>query len=91
MRNQGGEDIEANTPWAFYKNDGGTLTLVTTGILPEVPTGQSLDSFEIHVSPEDFGTDGFVIQLDDDGFGGDTLWECDKDNNSIVFADSICD
>ncbi len=85
-----GELIEAGTPWAFYKNDAGTLTLVTTGTLDELPSGVAMPGFVVEVTPQDMGLNGFVLALDDDGTGLGTVDECDEDNNLIEFPDKIC-
>lgn len=90
VNNQGAVDVAAGTPWAFYRNDSGTLTLVTTGTLPDIPMGRSTDSFEISVTPADIGSNGFIIRLNDDGTGLNAASECSSDNNEITWSDSIC-
>lgn len=90
VQNKGGEDINAGAPWAFYKNDGGTLTFVTGGTLPAVPSGTAPEGFVIEVAPSDLGTHGFVIAVDDDGNGFGDLTECDENNNLEIWGDRIC-
>lgn len=90
VKNQGAVDIDAGVPWAFYKNDDGVLTYVTGGLLPAIPSGMALDSFEIELTPADLGTMGFVISLDDDGTGVDASGECDATNNQVTWTDSVC-
>jgi hypothetical protein len=90
VENQGAVDIAAGTPWTFYRNDAGTLTVVTGGTLPAIPTGMAIDSFEISILPTDIGTNGFIIGLDDAGSGVDASGECDATNNQVVWGDSIC-
>ena len=69
VENEGSRTLAAGTPWAFYKVDGTGNTLVTTGTLPEVPSGEAPEGFVIEVAPTDLGEFGFVIVLDDDGTG----------------------
>ena len=38
----------------------------------------------------DFGTDGIVVRVDDDGTGVGTQDECDEDNNMDQYADWPC-
>ncbi|MDP2315677.1 MAG: hypothetical protein Q8P41_22455 [Pseudomonadota bacterium] len=90
VSNQGATDIVAGTPWTFYRNDGGTLTYVTSGTLPAVPMGTSAASFEIEVAPADLGVNGFIIGLDDDGAGVNASAECDGENNLVVWGDRVC-
>ena len=89
--NAGGETLEAGTPWALYKNDAGTLTLVQTGALSaELASGEKGEGFVVTVGPEDLGLNGFVLSLDDDGTGVGSVDECDEDNNLVEFPDKIC-
>ncbi len=90
VSNQGAVDIEAGVPWAFYKDDAGVRTLITTGTLPLVPAGVTLASFEIQVGSADVGSTGFVIGLNDSGSGVVTDGECDKTNNEIVYTEPAC-
>lgn len=90
VSNQGAVDVDAGIAWAFYKNDGGTLTVVTTGTLPAILAGHSIDSFEISVLPTDIGDQGFIVAVDDDGTGQDVALECDESNNQIVYGDPLC-
>ncbi|MCB9758625.1 MAG: hypothetical protein H6739_02170 [Alphaproteobacteria bacterium] len=90
VENKGGEPIAAGTPWAFYKNDNTSTTLVTTGTLPEVASGEAPEGFVIEVLPSDIGSYGFILVVDDDGSGGYSINECDETNNRVVWADRIC-
>ncbi len=90
VRNQGGADVEAGVPWAFYRIDADVRTLATTGVLPRVPMGTILASFEIAVAPADVGSDGFVVVLDDDGTGLEARRECDATNNEVEYRDVFC-
>ncbi len=87
--NEGGADIEAGVPWALYKDDGGSLAFVMSGLLPEIAAGTSIASFEIELTPDQMGQNGFLVQLDDDG-SIDTLTECDETNNGLRYTDTLC-
>ena len=90
VANQGALDVEAGVSWAFYKLDGDTRTLVTTGTLDAIPSGVALEGFAVTVGPEDIGANGFVLVIDDDGTGVETVGECDEDNNTELWLDAIC-
>jgi hypothetical protein len=90
VSNQGASDIEAGTPWSYYRNDGGVLTFMLSGTLPAVPAGTSAATFEIVVTPAALGEDGFIIALDDDGTGVNAAAECDGTNNLVVWGDVVC-
>jgi hypothetical protein len=90
VKNQGAADLEAGVPWTFYKNEAGSLTRVTDGVLPAIPAGTALASFEISVLPGDIGDEGFVVRLDDDGAGIDGAGECDASNNEIAWGEPVC-
>ena len=88
--NEGGRDVAAGTPWALYRIDGGVRMLVTTGVLPAVPSGTRLASLELRLSLEDVGSEGFVVVLDDDGAGNGRAAECDDANNTLLWATPVC-
>jgi hypothetical protein len=90
VQNQGAVDIEAGTQWAFYRNDTDVLTLITTGTVDAVPAGVAIGGFVIELMPTDFGDDGFVLAIDDDGTGLDDVGECDEENNQVAWLDRIC-
>jgi hypothetical protein len=90
VKNQGAADLAAGLPWTFYRNDGGVLTQVTHGVLPAITAGTAAACFEILVTPDDLGDDGFVVGLDDSGSGVDGAEECDAMNNRIAYTDEIC-
>ncbi|MFZ5476140.1 MAG: hypothetical protein ACOZNI_05140 [Myxococcota bacterium] len=88
--NEGAADVEAGAPWALYRDDGGTLTLVTTGTLPAIAAGRATDGWEVELTLADVGTDGFVLRVDDDGTGTDVVGECEEDDNEDAFRDTFC-
>jgi hypothetical protein len=90
VANKGAVDVEAGTPWAFYKVDGEAITLVKTGTLDAIPAGTSLQGFALELVPGDIGVNGFLMTVDDDGAGGSLHSECDEDNNTVVWLDRIC-
>lgn len=90
VANKGAIDVEAGTPWAFYKVDGEAVTLVKTGTLDAIPAGTALQGFALELVPGDIGVNGFLFTVDDDGAGGSLHSECDEDNNTVVWVDRIC-
>lgn len=88
--NEGALDVDAGVPWSYYRDDGGSLTYVMSGVLPALPMGVSAASFEIELTPDQLGDNGFVIRLDDDGMGGEELGECFEDNNTLTYTDTLC-
>lgn len=90
--NDGGSDIEETLPFSVYRIDGSTESFLQTGFLPAVPSGVKPQGQEIEIHPNDWGTNGIVIRLDDDGTGviGGLFEECDEQDNEIWFAESLC-
>lgn len=84
--NEGAETVAAGTPYGFYRIDQSGETLVTTGLLPEIPAGYAPEGIVLEVTPGDLGEFGFAIVLDHN----DDVGECDEDNNRIEFLDGIC-
>jgi hypothetical protein len=92
VSNEGGADVAAGTPWALYKNDAGTLTFVRTGTLPAIAAGEALAGFEVELALAEFGTDGIVVRVDDDGAGGgDVVDECEETDNEATLVESFCE
>ncbi len=92
VANEGAEDVAEGTPWALYKNDAGALTLVKTGTLPVIPAGQALAGFEVELALAEFGSDGLVVRVDDDGAGGgDVVGECEETDNEDTLVESFCE
>jgi hypothetical protein len=89
--NQGGANVEEETAWTLYRNDGGVLTVVTTGTVDPINAGEAPEGIEVVVRVEDAGTDGFVVSVDDEGSLVGIVDECDEDNNTYVYDDSFCE
>ena len=90
VANQGGLDVAAGVSVALYALDAGAELLVDTLYLDEVPSGAVIagGTFELH--PDDWGPDGILLRVDDDGAGVGIISECDEDNNDYEYADGIC-
>lgn len=89
VTNQGGADVEAGVMAAVYADDGAPR-LVATVTLPAVPAGITLDGIEVELAPADIGIYGFVVRVDDDGTGAETVRECDETNNEDDYGDVFC-
>ena len=84
--NEGAETVAAGTPYALYRIDQAGESIVTTGLLPEIPAGYAPAGIVLEITPDQLGEFGFVLVLD---YNNDVA-ECDEDNNRIEFLDSIC-
>ena len=91
VANNGVEDVEAGVLVGLYTVVGGERILVETDTLDAIPAGQSLDGRSFRVAPSNFGSEGFVIRVDDDASGRGAVRECDEDNNEVVWTDWVCD
>ncbi len=89
VTNQGGAEVDAGTLVSVYADDG-TLRFLTAVALPEVPAGAMLEGIEVELGPGDVGDFGFVVRVDDDGAGGETVRECDETNNEDDYSDVFC-
>ena len=87
--NHGGTDVDAGIPWALYSVDNEN-TLITSGTLPNIPSGVAPVGWEIELNVSDYGRGGVMVVVDDDGTGSESLSECDEDNNSYWLTDVPC-
>lgn len=89
--NYGGTDAQKNVPVTLYKNDGGTLTAISTQTLASaVASGTGTAGLQFDITVGDLGTDGILVRVDDDGTGLDVQTECDESNNEAVWTDTPC-
>ncbi|MCB9743501.1 MAG: VCBS repeat-containing protein [Alphaproteobacteria bacterium] len=89
--NEGGADVAAGAPWAVYRVDGGARTLVATGSLPALASGEAAEGLLLVLDPEDVGDHGFAFVVDDDGSGQGQVAECDEQDNEALWSSAICD
>lgn len=91
VSNAGVRSIEAGVPLSLYRNDGGTLTRIDTGVLTEpVPAGTAVSATDFVFGRGSWGSDGIVVRVDDDGTGAGLHLECDERNNEERYSDSPC-
>jgi hypothetical protein len=90
VENQGEGDVPAGTVLTLYRVDGGVRTVVTTAALPIIPSGVSIEGDFFEITWNDVGDEGFVLAVDDDGTGAQTVFECDETNNEYTYADQPC-
>jgi hypothetical protein len=88
--NQGAVDVDAGVLATLYMIIGGVEVPFTTVTLPAIPAGTSAPSQEIVVQPWEIGDGGFVLRVDDDGYGQDAVFECDESNNFFMRGDAVC-
>ncbi len=91
VANQGGLDVDSGVEVALYALDGGTETFVDSEFIDAVPAGGIIAGETIEIHPDDWGPDGILLRVDDDGTGTDTVPECDETNNELEYAEVICE
>jgi hypothetical protein len=93
VANQGGVDSSAGIPVSLYALNGTVETLLGTQTLTAVlPAGESVDTLVFEFTKGDFGSDGVIVRVDDDGTGTATgvQTECDEANNWAAYGDWPC-
>ena len=90
VANQGGVDVPKGIAVALYARDGGVETLIDKAIIDAVPSGESIAGGTFSLHPDDWGADGMLLVVDDDGSGTGLIEECDESNNAYEHAVSIC-
>lgn len=90
VSNPGAADIDAGVQLSLYMVSGGLESLYSTFTLDAIPAGSAIAGETTELPVEDVGTGGYLLRVDDDGTGAGALTECDEDNNTAVYADSIC-
>lgn len=89
--NPGGLEAEAGASVALYRLDGTTETLLAAETIPDaIPSGETSATVVFSITKGDFGSDGILVRVDDDGSGAGTQDECDEENNEDVYADWPC-
>jgi len=89
VRNHGGADIDAGTPWALYSVDNEEV-LITSGTLSNIPAGLEAAGWEVEIQASDWGRGGIRAVVDDDGTGASYVSECDETNNEDWYTDVPC-
>ncbi len=91
VSNQGLQPVAAGVSVALYAQSSTGKTLLDTMLLDELPSGQVIAGgiFELH--PDDWGDEGLMLRVDDDGEGVGSVTECDETNNEAAYADSPCE
>jgi hypothetical protein len=89
--NPGGLEAEAGARIALYRLDGTTETLLALEVVPDaIPSGETSATIVFPITKGDFGSDGILVRVDDDGTGAGIQDECDEENNEDVYADWPC-
>lgn len=89
VANQGGIDVDAGATLALYAEDE-TRRLIATVTLPAIPMGAMIEGIVVDLDPADVGFYGFTAVVDDDGYGLDSVGECDETNNEDTWSDVYC-
>jgi hypothetical protein len=89
VANQGALQAYAPVPVSLLTVDQGIETLIDTQYHWPIPPGRSVrgNIFELH--PDQWGS-GFIIRVDDDGFGNGAVDECDETNNEYAYYETLC-
>lgn len=91
VSNAGGVDSGTDISVALYADNGGTLSLIDTQLVPgPVPGGRSLDSILFSFPAAQLGADGLVAVVDDDGTGAGSQDECVEADNADSWTDPVC-
>jgi hypothetical protein len=88
--NQGGADVDAGALLALYATSGGIETLIDTLVLPAVPSGQVVAAGTFSLRPDQWGAEGVILSVDDDGAGNGAVFECDESNNRDSYEENVC-
>ncbi|MBK7757552.1 MAG: VCBS repeat-containing protein [Deltaproteobacteria bacterium] len=88
-QNIGAKPSKSPTPWALYSIDE-TVSLITTGTLPEIAAGEKPEGWEVVITATQFGRGGLMVVIDDDGTGLGKNEECVEDNNIDYLYDVPC-
>lgn len=90
VSNQGQQSVPAGASVALYALDGGAEVLIDTAELDEIPAGQVVAAGVLELHPDEWGEDGLLLRVDDDGTGVGAVRECDESNNEYEYGDRPC-
>lgn len=91
VANHGGVASDSGILVALYSISGTTETLVSTQALPtELQGGTSSDTLVFSLTKAEFGAEGVLIRVDDDGTNTGVQTECDESNNQTYYTDWPC-
>jgi hypothetical protein len=93
LANDGGMDSAADVGVSLYADNGGVLTLIERQVHGDVvASGVRTESMSFVFTIEQYGTDGLVLLVDDDGTGAElgVQDECDESDNEAVWVDPVC-
>lgn len=80
-----------DVPVSLYASDGGLLThLQTQWVTGPLDAGTLSEGLVFELRVSEYGTDGIVIRVDDDGAGGERDAECEEANNLVAYTDTPC-
>jgi hypothetical protein len=89
IANQGGTQVNAPVPVSLFTVDQGGETLIDTQFHWPLPPGQSVYGNIFVLHPDQWGG-GFIIRVDDNGFGAEAVEECDETNNEYAYYETLC-
>ena len=89
VENQGDSDVSA-VDVSLYAVDGADWTLIDVQSVP-VDGGESYYMGPLYLQSSDFGPDGILLSVDDDGNGNGAIDECDEDNQTWSIDAWPCD
>ncbi len=91
VANQGAVDVPAGISVALYAVDAGAQTLLGTAFIDRVETGEVISGGIFELQQSDWGPDGVLLVVDDDGTGAGLIEECDESNNEDLYLESLCE
>ena len=91
VENTGGTDLNAGIEVALYALDGTTETLLGVEQTPaDLPSGVHTATLSFTFGLGEYGADGLLVRVDDDGTGSGSITECVEDDNTDYWTDSPC-
>lgn len=89
--NEGGTTSEPYVPVALFAMDSGAETLIDVQTVHDaIEGGRCAEGLVFEMTAADWGEDGIVVKVDDDGYGTGIQTECDESNNEDEEIDSPC-
>jgi hypothetical protein len=91
VANYGGLASEPGILVSLYSISGTTQTLLgTQALATELQSGSSSDTLIFNITKAEFGAEGVLVRVDDDGTNTGVQTECDESNNETLYADWPC-
>ena len=91
IENVGGVEVDAGVDVALYGLDGSTETLIMVESTADaIASGMTSEALVFEFGRTEWGVDGILVRVDDDGTGTGSVVECYEDNNEDTYLDDPC-